>query len=237
MTESKAWTRKKNVNLALAALAAAKKRHEHHVAGVKAILASVSPEERERVRALPRHEKQKIVTDFMMRGLSMRQCAAAFGITEQSISLWFRDETSEMQKLMRAALGKEALQSVPMLWRKLVELTESINAETGRKAILDCLRAAGLAVDPGAAGQTLNINAQNLQLNQYNNLPIQKLDQEIMALAGRLGPDAMKIAQSEVKGEPRDAGTSPAPVPAAAESDRGTTPRKVPRSSGGAPTP
>jgi transposase-like protein len=151
------------------------------------------------MKTLPKTEKQQVVCELMMAGISMNQAADAVGVNRGLVSQWFSREPVEMQKIMRAALTKDALLEVPKTWGTLKSARDSENQETARKAALDCMRAAGLANDPGAgAGAAISIHAQNLQ---FNNLSVADLDRKIVEIAGKLGTDAMKLAEAEVKGD------------------------------------
>jgi len=148
------------------------------------------------LRALAVPDLKREVCELMMAGLSMVQCAELAGIGKGTISRWFSSETADMQKLMRTALTRDALLEIPKTWATLKSTRDSENEETRRKGALDCMRASGLAIDPGQ-GSGISIHANNLQ---FNNLSVGDLDLKIMELAQRLGPEAVQLAEAEVKG-------------------------------------
>jgi hypothetical protein len=157
----------------------------------------------ETLKTLTVQEKQGVVAELMMGGLSMNQASKLVGVTTAMIGRWFSRETQDMQRFMRMAMTKDALVEMPGTWARLKKLRDSENWETARKSILDCMRAAGLNNDSGAMGQQISIQTQNLQ---FNNLSIADLDQKILDLAERLGPEAVKLVDAEIKGaKPRGA--------------------------------
>lgn len=156
------------------------------------------PDGFEIIRALSKSDKQAVCADLLMAGLSMSQAAEALGLTKMAVSQWFARDTQDMQRLMKTALTKDALLEIPKSWNRLKELRESENEETSRKATLDAMRAAGLAIDSGGTGGQISINAQNLQ---FNHLSVQDLDRRIFEIADKIGPEAVKLAKAEVKGD------------------------------------
>ncbi len=203
-------------------------------AGLEMVEAVYGKNAGEYLRSLPKPDLQRAVCELMMAGLSMSQCAEIVGIGKGTISKWFSAETTEMQKLMKTALTRDALLEMPKTWFTLKDARDSENEETKRKAALDCMRAAGLPVDPGAgAVGGVSIHAQNLQ---FNNLSVADLDQKILEIAGKLGPEAMKFADAEVKGHVSREGTRPGADAAAAPGAEADADGGVPRSPGGAPS-
>ena len=191
------------------------------------------------IRALSKQDAQVACAEMLMAGLSVRQCAAALDLHPGTIAKWFARDTQDMQRLMKTALTKDALLEIPKSWGTLKKGRDSENQETARKAALDCMRAAGLPVDPGAEGGKISINAQNLQ---FNHMSVADLDRKILDLAEKLGPEAVKLANAEVRGDGRTSGGS---APAAPDDDRqpdagpGEAPPDggVPGAPGGAPAP
>jgi len=150
------------------------------------------------LRGLPKSGAQAACAEMLMAGLSINQAAKALGLNAGGVSQWFSKETTDMQRMMKTALTRDALLEIPASWKRLKELRQSENEETSRKASLDAMRAAGAGIDPGGNGSGITINAQNAQ---FNNLSVADIDQKLMAIAERLGPDAVKLAQAEVKGD------------------------------------
>ena len=189
------------------------------------------------LRSLAKPDAQVAVAEMLMAGLSVRQCAVALNLHPGTIAKWFARDTQDMQRLMKTALTKDALLEIPKSWGTLKKGRDSENQETARKAALDCMRAAGLPIDPGAEGGKISINAQNLQ---FNHMSVADLDRKILDLAEKLGPEAVKLANAEVRGDGRSSGSTSAPAgdrePSAGE---GQAPADggVPGAPGGAPTP
>lgn len=189
------------------------------------------------LRGLSKSSAQAACAEMLMAGLSINQAAKALGLNAGGVSQWFSKETVEMQRCMKTALTRDALLEIPTSWKRLKELRQSENEETSRKASLDAMRAAGVGVDPGGNGSGITINAQNAQ---FNNLSVADIDQKLMAIAERLGPEAVKLAQAEVKGDGKASGVvdgaarvvEPAPGPVEAGPDGG-----VPGTLRGTPSP
>ena len=203
-------------------------------AGLDMVFAAYGESAGEYLRTLPKPDLQRAVCELMMAGLSMSQCAEVIGIGKGTISKWFSAETVEMQKLMKTALTRDALLEMPKTWWTLKDARDSQNEETRRKASLDCMRAGGLAIDPGFQGTPISIHAQNMQ---FNSLSVADLDRKILELGATLGQEALKFAESEVNGNvlrkaasPGDADKSAAPPPASVPDGRVSGP------AGGAPT-
>ena len=191
------------------------------------------------LRSLAKPDAQVAVAEMLMAGLSVRQCAVALNLHPGTIAKWFARDTQDMQRLMKTALTKDALLEIPKSWGTLKKGRDSENQETARKAALDCMRAAGLPIDPGAEGGKISINAQNLQ---FNHMSVADLDRKILDLAEKLGPEAVKLANAEVRGDGRTSGGS---APAAPDGDRqpdagpgeAAPDGGVPGAPGGAPAP
>lgn len=151
------------------------------------------------LRALAKPDQQIACAEMMMAGLSMMQVAQVLGVHNSTISKWFARDTTDMQRHMKSALTKDALLELPKTWKVLKGTRDSSNAETARKGALDCFRVAGLANDPGSEARGgISINAQNLQ---FNNMSVADLDRKILEIAEKLGPDAVKLANAEVRGD------------------------------------
>lgn len=162
------------------------------------------PDGLQQIRALAKPDQQVACAEMLMAGLSMNQCAKAFGLHPATLSKWFARDTQDMQRLMKTALTKDALVELPKSWSRLKALRDSKNEETSRKATLDSMRAAGLGIDPGPSGVGgISINAQNLQ---FNNMSVADLDRKILEISEKLGPEAIKLADAEVKGNGKSSG-------------------------------
>lgn len=210
---------------------------------MKAIVVELFGEEGlTQIRALAKPDQQVACAEMLMAGLSLHQCSKALGVHFSTISKWFARDTSDMQRLMKTALTKDALIELPKSWARLKSLRDSKNEETCRKAALDSMRAAGLGIDPGpAAGGGISINAQNLQ---FNHMSVADLDRKILEIAERLGPDAIKLAEVEVRGKRH--GNEQSSVAAVGDVPSGQPVRRdgeahpdggVPGTAGGAPAP
>lgn len=174
-------------------------------------LAGMTPEEIAALKTLPKVDKQRAAAALMFRGLSKAQTSSVLGVSFKMLTYWFEFETAEMREIMKGALTADALMELPRTWRRLKSMRYDENAETSRKASLDCLRAAGSGVDLGTGGVTLNVTGAK----DVNVIATSDLEREILKLARELGPEAERIVTTEfcVKDAPArvDAPTSGEP--------------------------
>ena len=150
------------------------------------------------LRSLSKSDRQAACAELLMAGLSGQQIAKALGVHPATVSQWFSKETTDMQRCMKTALTKDALLAIPESWKRLKTLRFSENEETSRKASLDALRAAGAGVDPGGNGSAITIHAQNAQ---FNHLSMADLDRKLVEIGEKLGPEAAKLVQAELRGD------------------------------------
>lgn len=189
------------------------------------------------LRALSKSDAQAACAEMLMAGLSVHQVAKALGLQPVTVSKWFSKETTDMQRLMKTALTKDALLEIPASWKRLKALRNSENEETSRKASLDAMRAAGSGIDPGGNGSAITINAQNAQ---FNNLSMADIDRKLVEIAERLGPEATKLVQAEVRGDGKSGavveGVARVVEPASGAVEAGPD-GGVPGTAGGPPAP
>lgn len=166
---------------------------------IEEALARFTPEERERIKSLPKQDKQDIAVDLLMAGASRNTAEIVLGLQHGQIALWVAAETATMQQKMHDGMSRKALLEFPETFLRLSDLRFHPNAETARKASLDMARAAGRGIDaPAPASMTVNMNGQN---NQFN-LTTRELEEQIFKLAESLGPDAVNLARGELGVQP-----------------------------------
>lgn len=183
-------------------------------AAIEEVLSRFTAEERERIKGLPKADKQELAVDMLMTGCSRNTVEETLGLQRGQIVLWVAGETATMQQKFHDGMSRKALLEFPETFQRLADLRFHPNAETARKASLDMARAAGRGIDaPAPPSMTVNMNGQN---NQFN-LSTRELEEQIFKIAEKLGPDAAALAKGELGVQPVGFNKSGGKAPARGE--------------------
>ncbi len=183
---------------------------------------------------LPRSEQQLVASELLITGLNESEVANALGAHRHTIDRWLRNETGEMQRLMRAAMGKDAIKSLPKMWANMKQIAlGSRNDETRRKATLDVMRAGGSGIDVTAAPLTINVAGDA----SFGKMSVEDLDVRLEAIAKRV-PEVREVLDAEFsvkKSEVKTDGPGPVENPGAGKDTPGKPDGGVPGPDPGTP--
>jgi len=174
--------------------AAARKKAAHEAMVAEVVQQLGLADKLQEIKLLPMDDRKVLMLQFNFAGLSLNDSSKLLDINIKTAMRWFREEPEAMQKLVRQQLSAESLAEVGPTWARLQGLRFSENAETARKASLDCLTVAGMGIH-GPGGLSVTVNAPNAQLSV---MPISEIERTLVELAKLVGPNAEKIVDAEV---------------------------------------